>query len=75
MFIYNVVNPVNMAQQNSSQKPNAIRCSKELIAFLKKNGKFGESMEDIVWRMISTKKLTGEQTKDIKEASYEKHLQ
>ena len=63
-----------MVQQNSSQKITQLRCTKELTTFLKKNAVYGESLEDVIWRLIATKKLTGEQDKDVKKASYEKHI-
>jgi len=58
----------------TSQKPNAIRCSKELITFIRKNIVYGESFEDVLWRMIATKKLTGNVEKDVKKAGYEKYI-
>ncbi len=63
-----------MVQQNSSQKETAIRCSKKLTSFLKRNAVYGESLEDVIWRKIAHAVLTRDDKKDMKEAGYEKYI-
>ncbi len=59
--------------EDKVQKPR-IQVSRRLKTFLDKNQTYkGQTYEDIIWRLLGTKTLTKEQTKEIKSA-YETSL-
>ncbi len=53
-----------------------LKISPQLHKFLNDNGNRGETFEGIIWRMITSYKLTDENKKNIKEAqrNYQKFL-
>jgi hypothetical protein len=66
-----------MVIPDSSQKdPNEsslIRSSWRLINYLKSNAKYGESLENVIWRLLGQKILTKEEAKGVK-AKFEDEL-
>ena len=54
----------------------SVKISKQLHKFLDDNGNRGETYDSIIWRLITSHKLTDENKKNIKEAqrNYQKFL-
>ena len=54
-----------MVLKNGSQKTMNLRCTPQLIKFLKMNASYGETLESVIWRLFNKRLIDADDKKGI----------